>query len=43
MKQSVRGAVTGTTVIFEYVRALIRAKGAGITISLPSISFILED
>jgi hypothetical protein len=43
MKQSVRGAVTGTTVIFEYVRALIKAKGAGITISLPSISFILED
>jgi hypothetical protein len=43
MKDYVRNAPAGTTVLFEYIRALIRVRGAGISVNLPSISFILED
>lgn len=42
MKAAIANSSEGTVVLFEYVRALIRLKGAGVSITLPSISFILE-
>jgi hypothetical protein len=42
MKSALINTPEGTVVLFEYVRALIRLKGAGVSISLPSVSFILE-
>ena len=43
MKSAILSAPEGTTIIFEYIRALIRIKGAGISVNLPSISFILQN
>jgi hypothetical protein len=43
MKSAIAAAGPGTTVLFEYIRALIRVRGAGVSMNLPSVSFILED
>jgi hypothetical protein len=43
MKAAIRNAPAGTTVLFEYIRALVRVRGAGVSVNLPSVSFVLED
>ena len=43
MKAAIRLADSGTTILFEYIRAIIRVRGAGISVNLPSVSFILQD
>jgi hypothetical protein len=43
MKAALRTAGEGTTVVFEFIRALIRVRGAGVSLTLPSVSFILGD
>jgi hypothetical protein len=43
MKAALRTAGEGTTVVFEFIKALIRVKGAGVSVTLPSVSFILAD
>ena len=43
MKAGIARAAEGTTVFFEYIRALVRVRGAGVSVNLPAISFILEN
>jgi hypothetical protein len=43
MKAEIRNAPPGSTLRFENIRALLRVRGAGVSVTLPSVSFILSE